>query len=146
MRGNEETDGLHQNYQHLRVRADLLQEEGRALMLPKLKHRQNLKHPSTTERSGVICLLQVQCLQESAAFEPKLGTGEGERKEQMKQAPVLHHQQTTFYAKRKQMGEKKSQSRESPLFLGSVQGLMAQGRRGKRTAHTELIGLGEVQA
>lgn len=76
-------------------------------MLPKLKYRQNLKHPSTTERSGVTRLLQVQGLQESAAFEPKLGTGEGERKEQMKQAPVLHHQQTTFYAKRKQTGEKK---------------------------------------
>lgn len=90
----------------LRVRADLLQEKGRALMLPKLKHRQNLKHPSTTELSGVTRLLQVQCLQESAAFEPKLGTGKGERKEQMKQAPVLHHQQTTFYAKRKQTGEK----------------------------------------
>lgn len=119
----------------LRVRDDLLQEKGRALMLPKLKHRQNLKHPSTTELSGVTCLLQVQCLQESAAFEPKLGTGKGEKKEQMKQAPVLRHQQTTFYEKENKRGKKKSQSRESSLFLGSVQGLMAQGRRGRRTAH-----------
>lgn len=48
-------------------------------MLPKLKHRQNLKHPSTAELSGVTRLLQVQNLQKSAGFKPKLGTGEGER-------------------------------------------------------------------
>lgn len=75
-------------------------------MLPKLKRKQNLKHPSTTELGGVNRLLQVQNLQESAGFKPKLGTGEGERKEQMRQAPILHHQRTTFYAKRKQTGTK----------------------------------------
>lgn len=85
-------------------------------MLPKLKHRQNLKHPSTTELSGVTRLLKVQYLQESAGFEPKLGTGEGERKEQMRQAPVLHHHRTTFYSKRKQTGEKISQNRERVLY------------------------------
>lgn len=85
-------------------------------MLPKLKHRQNLKHPSTTEPSGVTRLLGVQYLQESSGFEPKLGTGEGERKEQMRQAPVLHHQRATFYPKSKRTGGKKYPKIEIVLY------------------------------
>lgn len=88
-------------------------------MLPKLKRRQNVKHPRTAELSGVTRLLQVRYLQESAGFEPKLGTGEGERKERMRQAPVLHHRWTTFHPKRKQRrgGEQKKYSkRERVLY------------------------------
>lgn len=85
-------------------------------MLPKLKHRQNLKHPSTTELSGVTRLLKVQYLQESAGFEPKLGTGEGERKEQMRWAPVLHHHQTTFQKGKQTRGGGISQKRESSIL------------------------------
>lgn len=47
---------------------------------------------------------------------PKLVTGEDERKEQMKQAPVLHHQQTTLYAKRKQTGKKIPKQRVSSIL------------------------------
>lgn len=106
-------------------------------MLPKLKHRQNLKHPSTTELSGVTRLLGVQYLQESSGFEAKLGTGEGERKEQMRQAPALHHHRTTYCPKSKQTGKKISQNRDSPLFL-SVQGLMAGERRRGRGQHNQV--------
>lgn len=101
-------------------------------MLPKLKRRQDLKHPSTTELSGATSACSaLEELQEPAGFEPKLGTGEGERKKQMRQAPVLHHHWTTFYPKGKQTKTKKSQSkRESPPFLRSKQGFTA-GERGK---------------
>lgn len=85
-------------------------------MLPKLKRRQDLKHPSTTELSGATSACSaLEELQEPAGFEPKLGTGEGERKKQMRQAPVLHHHWTTFYPKGKQTKTKNPKVRERAL-------------------------------
>lgn len=117
-------------------------------MLPKLKHRQNLKHPSTRELSGVTRLPEVQDLQESAGFEPKLGTGEGERKEQMRQAPVLHHHRTTFHPKQKQTeGKKVSQKSESPLLFKEHTRLNSRGEEKRRRGqHTNFISLREAQA
>lgn len=114
-------------------------------MLPKLKHRQNLKHPSTTELSGVTRLLKVQYMQESAGFEPKLGTGEGERKEQMRWARPPPPPDNFLSKKENKQGGGKYPKRESPLFLRSVQGLMA-GERRRGGEDTKLISLGEAWA
>lgn len=82
-------------------------------MLPKLKRGQELKHPSTTELSGATSACSaLEELQEPAGFEPKLGTGEGERKKQMRQAPVLHHHWMTFYPKGKETKPKNPKVRE----------------------------------